>query len=179
MKKLLAVAAVVVAWLRSGSSRREVDASQATDSDHLAIVEMLVVHSRSRLETQLQDSDEVASKAQGFLALDVGVLALLVTERHGLCDYWVAPAGALFVAGALLLTTIWPQEFLAGPEPREFYEEMGLSPLLAANRQMLAELLAALDTNDGLLRRKTAFFKFGFATLLLAFLGAVVVAFVS
>jgi hypothetical protein len=56
---------------------------------------------------------------------------------------------------------------------------MGGSTRLAASRQMLSELLAAIDQNDKELPGKRRLFKVGFALLVVALLGSLTVALVE
>ena len=56
---------------------------------------------------------------------------------------------------------------------------MGASTRLVASRQMLAELLAAIDANEARLPEKKRLFKAGFRLLVVAILGALAVAIAS
>jgi hypothetical protein len=180
MRTALALGLVLVAWLRR---RRNPDAAASefgdpastAEADQQAVLDMLIAQSSQRLESQLQDSDELATKALGVLAIDVSALAVLVTVRSDLHGSWLLAGGGLFLSGVLLLATIWPREFSTGPDPGEFYDEMGGSSRIEAARQMLAELIAALEQNDGPLRTKNRLFKLGFALLILSAFGSVVV----
>ena len=55
---------------------------------------------------------------------------------------------------------------------------MGVSTRLVATRQMLSELLKAVDENDTQLPGKNRLFKIGFALLVVALLGSLAVALV-
>jgi hypothetical protein len=76
------------------------------------------------------------------------------------------------------MAAIWPRTFDLGPDPRKFYEAMGTSTRVDATRQMLSELLKAVDENDRQLPGKNRLFKLAFALLVLALLGSLTVALV-
>jgi hypothetical protein len=77
------------------------------------------------------------------------------------------------------LAAVWPRTFDVGPDTRRFYEAMGGGTRLAASRQMLSELLAAIDQNDRELAGKRRLFKAGFAILVVAFVGSLAAALVG
>jgi hypothetical protein len=153
-------------------------AIEATEApgDEQAVLELLLPRAQLRIEGQLQDSGSLDAKALGVLGVDAAAIALLVAARNELSSWWTVPGFALGIAGVLLLASVWPRTLDAGPDPRDFYEKMGSSTRLDATRQMLAELLAAGDANDLLLPPKRRLFKAGFALLVAALLGALIVA---
>ena len=145
-------------------------------SDEQAIVDMLIPRAQSRIDAQLRDSDSLDAKALGVLGVTAAGIALMVAVRRSVNEVWWFPTGALGVAGVLLLASIWPRTFDVGPDPRRFYEAMVTSTRLAASRQMLSELLAAVDVNDRHLPGKNRLFKAGFGVLVVALLGCLGVA---
>jgi len=155
------------------------EAAEPTETDEQAILHMLIPGARARIDGQLSDGDAVDSKALGILGVDAGAVALLVAVRSDLLSLWWLPAAALGVAGILLLAAVWPRTFDVGPDTRTFYETMGASTRLAASRQMLAELLAAIDVNETRLPGKKRLFKAGFRLLVIAIIGALAVAIAS
>jgi hypothetical protein len=163
---------------RDRTKRPDPGDSAARQSDEQAVLDMLVPRAQARIDGQLRDGDALDTKALGVLGVDTAAVALLVAVRDSLNPLWWIPAGGLAVTGILLLAAIWPRTFDLGPDPRNFYEEMGASTRLVATRQMLSELLAAVDENDGQLPAKSRLFKIGFALLLVALLGALTVALV-
>jgi hypothetical protein len=182
MRTAMGIGLLIVAWLRHLRARRpstEWAREAAAETDHQAIVDMLILHSRPRLEAQLQDGDELVTKALGVLAIDVSALAVLVTVRGDIHAFWWLAGGGLVASGLLLLGTIWPREFSTGPDPAEFYEEMGGSTRIVASRQMLTELIAALDRNDPPLRSKNRLFKAGFTVLVVSILASLGIALAS
>ena len=148
------------------------------ESDEQAILDMLVPRAQARIDGQLRDGDALDTKTLGVLGLDTAAVALLVAVRDSLNALWWIPAGVLGVTGVLLLAAIWPRTFDLGPDPREFYEVMGTSSRVVATRQMLSELLKAVDENDRQLPGKNRLFKFGFTLLVVALMGSLTVAFV-
>jgi hypothetical protein len=147
-----------------------------SESDQQAIVDMLVPRAQARVDGQLRDSDAIDAKALGVLGVDAAAIALLVAVRSDLHATWWIPVSGLGAAGILLLAAVWPRTFDVGPDTRRFYETMASSSRLDASRQMLAELLAAVDGNDKQLPPKAWLFKGGFAILVLALLGSLPVA---
>ncbi len=137
---------------------------------------MLIPRAQSRIDAQLRDSDSLDSKALGVLGVTAAAIALMVAVRAAVSELWWLPTGALGIAGVLLLASIWPRTFDLGPEPRRFYEAMAMTTRLAASRQMLSELLAAVDANDRHLPNKNRLFKSGFGVLVAALLGCLAVA---
>jgi hypothetical protein len=150
-----------------------------TEADEQAILDMLVSQTRTRVGEQLQNSDELGTRALGVAAVDVGALALVVAVRDDLSRLWWVPVLGYLIAGGLLLGTVWPRVFDAGPDPRRFYDRYGGGTRLDASRAMLSELLAAKDTNDPLLTSKNRVFKWGFGSLILAILVSLIAVWVD
>jgi hypothetical protein len=148
------------------------------EADEQGILDMLVPRGQARIEGQLRDSDALDAKALGILGVTAAAIALMVAVRHDLNRFWWIPTAALGVAAVLLLAAVWPRTFDVGPDVRRFYEVMGGAPRLTASRQMLLELLAAIDQNDRELPHKRRLFKAGLV-LVLALLGALTVALVG
>ena len=130
--------------------------SAANESDEQAILDMLVPRAQARIDGQLRDGDALDTKALGVLGVDTAAVALLVAVRDSLNALWWIPTGALGVTGVLLLAAIWPRTFDLGPDPRKFYEAMGTSTRVTATRQMLSELLEAVDENGRQLPSKNS-----------------------
>ena len=136
-----------------------------------AIVDMLIPRAQAHIDAQLRDSDALDSKALGVLGVTAATIALMVAVRDDVHRTWWIPTAALGVAGLLLLASVWPRTFDVGPDPRQFYEAMAARTRLDASRQMLAELLAAIDRNNRRVPDKNRLFKAGFALLIPALLG--------
>ena len=152
------------------------DGPLSTVDDEQMVLDMLIGRSQGRIDNQLHDSDALDAKALGVLAIDAAAIALLVAVHGELPDFWWAPTVGLGAAGIVLLAVIWPRRFDVGPDPGRFYQAFGSSPAIVASRQMLSELLAAIDTNDAVLPAKGRLFKLGFSALVLSLLGCLPVA---
>jgi hypothetical protein len=140
--------------------------------DQTAIVDMMIVRAQARLETQLRDAETRAVKALGVLAVDAAAIALLVSVHGDPSRYWPIPAVALGVAGLGLLWAVWPAKVDTGPDTRAFFEAFGGGFELSTKRQMLADLLAAVERNDADVRLRIK----AFGLLVTAFLGSLAVA---
>ena len=149
---------------------------RAEASDEQAILDMLIPRAQSRIDAQLRDSDSLDGKALGVLGVTAAGIALMAAVRAAVHELWWLPTAGLGVAGVLLLASVWPRTFDLGPDPRRFYEAMATSTRLVASRQMLSELLAAVDGNDRHLPRKNRLFKAGFGVLVASLLGCLGVA---
>jgi hypothetical protein len=125
--------------------------SAAHESDEQAILDMLVPRAQARIDGTAAGRRSLDTKALGVLGVDTAAVALLVAVRDSLNALWWIPTGALGVTRVLLLAAIWPRTFDLGPDPRKFYEAMGGSTRVTATRQMLSELLEAVDyhSSDG------------------------------
>lgn len=150
-------------------------------ADQQAVLDVLVIpRARALLDAQVQDVDELATKALGVLGFAGLVLALLIGARDDLSSYWWIPAIVLAAASVFLLATVWPQQELdSGPDPGPFYERFGAEPRLAATEQMLAHLDAAFDENAPKVAQRTRFFNLGFMFLVFGLLGSLVIVLAS
>jgi hypothetical protein len=90
----------------------------------------------------------------------------------------VARRSGLAVAGLLLLVAVWPRTFDVGPSLRAFYDTLGSEATVDVARQMLAELLEAIETNDRVTRahKPEALIELSLVLILLSLIGAVPVA---
>jgi hypothetical protein len=139
---------------------------------------MLVARAQARLDAQLRDADAFELKALGLLGADAAALGVLVAVHEALSRLWWAVASGFGLAGLLLLVTIWPRKLDAGPSVRTFYETFGDGTALDVSRQMLAELIAAIDANERIARARMAdeLIKASLILILLSIAGAIPVA---
>ena len=142
--------------------------ARGTPEDEQGILDMLIRRAETRLEAQLQDADDLATKSLGVLALDVSAAAIIVSARDDLASLWPLAAGVFVIPIVLLGVAVWPRTFDTGPEPDAFYEEFGGATRLDASRQMLSELVYARAQNVRGARLKGGLFRYGFVTSLLA-----------
>ncbi len=139
------------------------------------LAELIIDRAQGRLDGQLHDNDALDVKALGLIAVDAAVLAVLIAAHGSLDRIWVIPAFVLAVAGFLFLCALWRRRFDAGPNWREFYEDYGWEPFEDVARQMLSDLLAAIEWNTEHGRRKDALYGAGFAASLVGLLAAGIV----
>lgn len=156
----------------------DLQALEPTAADQTAIADMMIVRAQARIETQLRDAETLGLKALGVLAVDTAAVALMVSVHGDVSRYWPVPTIALGMAGLGLLWTVWPAKLDTGPDTRAFFETFGGGFELETKRQMLADLLSAVERNDAdrRLRVKDRVFKVAFAFLVVALLGSLAVA---
>jgi hypothetical protein len=87
-------------------------------------------------------------------------------------------ATGLAVAGLLLLAAVWPRRLDAGPSLPAFYETFGGGPAVEVGRQMLAELLETIETNERVIRahKPEMLIERGLVLIVLSLAGAIPVA---
>jgi hypothetical protein len=144
-----------------------------TDAD--AILALVIERAQNRLDGQARDNDAADSKALGVLGASAAAIALLVAAHDTLHPLWWIPMITLCGAVALLLVPVWPRSFDVGPDWREFYETYGEGEFSAVGRQLLSELLAAIEFNERQTDKST-FLRAGLAVLLVGLVGAALVA---
>ena len=123
--------------------RRDAEVAGARGRDDALAVERLHEHGRVG-----RDDAEERAAALGLLGADAAALGVLIAVHDALGRLWWVPATGLGVAGFLLLVTVWPRQLDEGPNWHEFYETFGSGTAREVSRQMLAELLAAIDENE-------------------------------
>jgi|ERR671934_896301 hypothetical protein len=139
---------------------------------------MLVAQAQSRLDAQLRALQWLDLKALGLLGADAAAEGVLITVHDALNRFWWLDAAGLAVAGLLLLVAIWPQRLDVGPSLRAFYETFGSGAAVDIARQMLAELLEAIDANDRVTnaRKPEMLIKLSLVLIVLSLGGAIPVA---
>jgi hypothetical protein len=128
---------------------------RAAGDDEEIVVHMLVARAQSRLDAQLHGRQWLDLKALGLLGADVAVAGMLAAVHDALNRFWWLDATGLALAGLLLLIAVWPRTLDAGPSLRAFYETFGGGAPVDVARQMLAELLETLETNDRVIRAQS------------------------
>ena len=121
---------------------------RAAGDDEEIVVQMLVARAQSRLDAQLHGSQWLDLKALGLLGADAAAAGVLAAVHDAVNRFWWLDVTGLVVAGLLLLAAVWPRSVDHGPNLRAFYEAFGGGAAADVARQMLAELLEAIETND-------------------------------
>jgi hypothetical protein len=124
----------------------------AAGDDEEIVVQMLVERAQSRLDAQLHVRQWLDLKALGLLGADAAAAGVLIAVHDAVNRFWWFDATGLALAGLLLLVAVWPRTLDGGPSLREFYETFGSAAAVDVGRQMLAELLEAIETNDRVIR---------------------------
>jgi hypothetical protein len=151
------------------------------ERDAEVVTQMVIAGTLSRLEAQLRDNHARDLKALGVLGADAAALGVLIAVHDALGRLWWVPATGLGVAGFLLLVTVWPRQLDEGPNWHEFYETFGSGTAREVSRQMLAELLAAIDENERRTRTRkpNAVFKVGLIIIAVSLVTSVLIALVG
>jgi hypothetical protein len=129
---------------------------RAAGEDEEIVVQMLVARAQSRLDAQLQGLHSLDLKALGLLGADAAAAGVLAAVHDAVNRFWWLDVTGLSVAGLLLLAAVWPRSVDAGPNLRAFYETFGGGAAIDVGRQMLAELLETIETNDRVTRSRKA-----------------------
>ena len=125
---------------------------RAAGDDEEIVVQMLVARAQSRLDAQLHGFQWLDLKALGLLGADAAAAGLLLGAHDAVSRFWWLDATGLAVAALLLLAVVWPRSADLGPSLRAFYEAFGGGAADDVARQMLAELLETIETNDRVIR---------------------------
>jgi hypothetical protein len=154
---------------------------RAAGYDEEIVVQMLVARAQSRLDTQLQALQGLDLKALGLLGADAAVFGVLIAIHDAVNRLWWLDASGLAVAGLLLLVAVWPRSFDVGPSLRAFYDTYGSRAAVDVARQLLAELLEAIDANDRVTctRKAETLVELSLVLILLSLIGAIPVALLS
>jgi hypothetical protein len=150
----------------------------ADGDDEEIVVQMLVARAQSRLDAQLHGLQWVDLKALGLLGADAAAAGMLAAVHDAVNRFWWLDATGFAVAGLLLLTVVWPRSLDAGPNLRAFYETFGGGAAVDVGRQMLAELLQTIETNDRVIRaqKPEMLIELSLVLIVLSLVGAVPVA---
>jgi hypothetical protein len=150
----------------------------ARGGDEEIVVQMLVERAQSRLDAQLHARQWRDLKALGLLGADAAAAGVLAAVHDAVNRFWWLDATGLAVAGLLLLAAVWPRRLDVGPNVRAFYETFGGGAAVDVARQMLAELLETIETNDRFTRSHKAdlLIELSVVLIMLSLVGAVPVA---
>lgn len=129
---------------------------RAAGDDEEIVVQMLVARAQNRLDAQLHGFRWLDLKALGLLGADAAAAGVLAAVHDAVNRFWWLDAAGLAVAGLLLLAAVWPRAVDFGPSLRAFYEAFGGGAAVDVARQMLAELLETIETNDRATRARKA-----------------------
>jgi hypothetical protein len=143
--------------------------------DEEAVVQMLVARAQSRLDVQLQGFQWLDLKALGLLGADAAAAGVLAAVHDAVNRFWWLDATGLAVAGLLLLAVVWPRSLDLGPSLRAFYDAFGGGPAVDVGRQMLAELIETIETNDRVIhaQRPEVLIELSLVLIALSVVGAV------
>lgn len=143
------------------------------------MLDLLIDQATAELSELNRADDGLDTKAGGVLAAAFVALAALLAGSKGAVPWWGIPAAVIGVGCLPLAWALRPREFSVGTDLRGFYYEMGARPLEDASRQMLSQLLRAIDENRAALAHKGDAVDWGVRIVLTGFVAAVVVVFVD
>lgn len=143
--------------------------------DAETVLEFVVTQTRAQLDGQLRDNDALDVKALGILGADAAGLGVLIVAHEVINTLWWIPALVLGVSILLLFVVLWPRGLDTGPNWRTFYERYGGEAAADVGRQMLSELLDAVERNNDNLSSshgKIFVLKAAFSLLVASLIGA-------
>jgi len=145
-----------------------------SDEERIRVLGLIIKRAEARIVFQGQDIDSHDVKVLAFLAVDLAGAGVLVGVRDSLQPWWWVPLIGLAISATSFASTLWPQVFDTGPNPRQFYEKWGGSTLADVHRQMMGELLDAIDKNKRILPSKERAFNIGAVALALTIIGGAI-----
>lgn len=136
-----------------------------TNEDRVRVLSLIIERAEARIAFQSRDIDSHDTKALAFIAVDLAGAGVLVGVRDSLQPWWWVPLIGLGISAAFFASTLWPRLFDSGPNLRQFYETWGGSTVVDVHRQMMGEMLDAIDKNRRILPGKERAFNVGAVVL--------------
>lgn len=109
------------------------------------ITSALIGEARAQVAAALSNADSHDTKALALLAVDLGGVALLVSNRSSLDRFWWFALIPALVSAVGFIWTLAPREFDIGPNLEKLYEDTIDGSALDANVALLDSLNQALD----------------------------------
>lgn len=161
--KLVCIARLVPQCIRAAMEMDQAghDPRPPSDEDRVSMLTLIIERAEARIAFQSQDIDSHDTKVLAFIALDLAGAGVLTAARDSLQPWWWIPLIGLTISVAFFASTLWPRLFDSGPNLRQFYEKWGGSTPLDFHRQMMGELLDAIDNNRRILPAKEKAFNWG------------------
>jgi len=142
--------------------------------ERIRVLSLVIERAEARIAFQSQDIDSHDVKVLAFLAVDLAGAGVFVGVRDSLQPWWWVPLIGLAVSATFFASTLWPRQFDSGPNLRQFYEKWGGSTLVDVHRQMMGELLDAIDKNKRILPSKERAFNIGAGALAFTIIGGAI-----
>ena len=103
------------------------------DAEYRVLTDLLVPAVQGRAERTLQDWDALDTKAMGLITVAAASIAGLAAVHDTINRLWWLPTAGFFVAGGMLVASIWPRTVDLGPDLVDLHDEMrGQDPTVAA-----------------------------------------------
>src|SRR5712691_4429695 len=113
------------------------------DDEYAVLADLVVPAAQERFYSGVRDWDALDTKAVGFLAIDAAAIGVLVAVHRVVNDLWWAPAAVCGIAGGLLVASIWPRNFVLGPDLFDLHDGMRDASPLEAAREMVNDVVIA------------------------------------
>ena len=114
-----------------------------------------------QVAAQLQQADADDSKALALLTLDAALAGILIGVRIAnvsITPFWFVPLIGFALAALLLVLSLLPRDFSAGPPPRWLFEHTQRMTPAEADETLLAGLQDALSKNGRLLEDEAGWY---------------------
>lgn len=161
-----AARSTLVAMKRGLTRPYEWDDTDRSPESLLALADVLLERSDAYLQSTLNDTDQLDAKALHLTVGDIAAFAILVGFKKSWI--WVAPEVLLATAALFFFMVYRPRRWEIGPDLEDFRPEdgpRGPSDAAGVKRTMAEALLWATYQNERVLRRKAAYFKWGYSIL--------------
>jgi hypothetical protein len=117
-----------------------------------------------QVASQLEQADADDGKALAVLTLDAALAGTLIGVRLAsgtITGLWFLPLIGLLVASGLLVLSLRPRDFSAGPPPGWLFQRTQRMTPAEADEELLAGLQAALTENGELLENEGRWYYLG------------------
>lgn len=140
-----------------------VDVTDLPSDSGMALAEVTLSRAEAFLQSTLDDTDHLDSKALHLTVGDIAAFTILVTfKKNGWL--WLAPELLLAGAAFFFYLVFKPRGWELGPDPEAFRAGKDLSPS-AIKQSMMRQVLWAAEENWKVLIRKSRYFRAGYTIL--------------
>jgi hypothetical protein len=131
----------------------------------MALLETLISVAEAQLGSALSASDSIDAKAMAVLGANVALGAAEIAAQPLLGSHWWVGLPGLAVSSVLCIFATAERAYEIGPDPADFYLRYGAVDEDYAQRQLLADLGAALSSTFQAVLTKARIFEFALPIL--------------